>query len=157
MVFAVAALDAYLHDLVLEEVSEGRADYDHLTDALKVISKDDPGLSLRVALAGSKAERQSEFRKALERWLAAKSFQGPEAVARSLSYLGKFSEVMSLDHSVTPTWRSDLEQWTQMRHGLVHRAESPYVRRADAGRCLDLVEQIVVAIDHLVLDRTKRF
>lgn len=70
LVFAVGALDAYLSDLIMEIVPKYAPKSSQLSDALKAIAKSDPGLSLRVALAQSEADRREEFGAALEEWLA---------------------------------------------------------------------------------------
>jgi hypothetical protein len=71
VVFAVAALDAYLHDLVLEEVPKRGVHSETLAEALRSIAKDDPALALRVALVDDKKARHEEFRAALDGWLSA--------------------------------------------------------------------------------------
>jgi hypothetical protein len=80
LVFAVGAIDAYLSDLILEVVPKYAPDSKHLAEALKSIARSDPGLSLRVALAPTRADGVGHFRTALQDWIATKSFQGPEKV-----------------------------------------------------------------------------
>jgi hypothetical protein len=63
LVFAVGALDAYLSDLILEIVPKYGPQSSQLTEGLKAIARSDPGLSLRVALAKSDIDRQTEFKK----------------------------------------------------------------------------------------------
>jgi hypothetical protein len=151
VVFAVAALDAYLHDLVLEEVPKRGVHSDTLSEALRSIAKDDPALALRVALVDDKKERHAEFRAALDGWLSAKAFQGPEAVLRALSYVGHPRSASQLGAELGADWARELAAWTDMRHRMVHRGETPYVRRADAGECVDLVTKVADTVDVIAL------
>lgn len=147
VVFALAALDAYLHDVVLEEVPVRGVKSDTLLEPLRAIARDDPALPLRVALADNKSARHAEFRAALGSWLSAKAFQGPEAVKRALGYVGCSPSAAELDRSIGSGWAGDLTSWTTMRNGMVHRAETPYIRRADAAKCVDLVIRIVATVE----------
>jgi hypothetical protein len=151
VVFAVAALDAYLHDVVLEEVPRRGVYNEEMADAFRSIAREDPTLALRVALADNKASRQREFREALDGWLSLKSFHGPEAVIRALGYLGHRTTVAALEPNIGAQWARRLTEWTQMRHGMVHRAETPYIRRTDADNCVHLVMKIVEATDAIVV------
>lgn len=155
VVFAVAALDAYLHDLVLEEVPKRNVYNEEMADAFRSIAKDDPTLALRVALAENKTARQKEFREALGGWLALKSFQGPEAVVRALGYLGHRTTVAALEPDIGNQWARRLTEWTKMRHGMVHRAETPYIRRTDAEACVQLVVRIVEVTDSIVVGKKR--
>jgi hypothetical protein len=151
VVFSVAALDAYLHDLVIEEVPKRGVHSEALAEAMRSIAKEDPALALRVALAEGLNARQDEFRKALEDWLSAKSFQGPEAVVRTLSLVGQPTKASSLNKRIGENWTEQLVAWTTMRHGMVHRAEKPYVPRSHAASCLSLISRIVAAVDDIVI------
>lgn len=150
VVFAIAALDAYLHDLVLEEVPKRGVQSDEMREALKAIAKDDPSLALRVALVDDRSVRIAEFRAALDSWLSSKAFQGPEAVTRALGFVGHPMTTKALEVSLGPIWAAELTDWTIKRHGMVHRAETPYIKRADAGRCVALIRKIVDAVDQVV-------
>jgi hypothetical protein len=152
VVFAVAALDAYLHDLVLEVVPERGVHSPQMADALRAIAKDDPSLPLRVALAKDRTEAQAEFRAALDVWLSAKSFQGPDAVVRALGFVGHRTTVAQLEPAIGSGWAKQLADWTVMRHDIVHRAKMPYIRRIPAGECVELITKIAEAVDYLVLD-----
>jgi hypothetical protein len=147
VVFSVAALDAYLHDLVLEIIPKRGVQSDSLRDALKAIAKEDPSLSLRVALAKGDEARRAEFRTALDSWLSAKSFQGPEAVLRALGLIGCPLTTADIETRLCRPWTERLGHFTQMRHQMVHRGQSPYIRRHDAGESVDLVAGLVEVID----------
>lgn len=150
VVFAVGALDAYLHELILEVVPEHGGDRNELTDALRAIAREDPALSLRVALAPDAAARTREFRSALDMWLAAKSFQGAAAVTRALSYLGCSMPWTAFDAATGANTADRLEHFTRMRHGIVHRGERPFIRRAQASECCELVSAIASTIEAAV-------
>jgi hypothetical protein len=147
VVFAVAALDAYLHDLVLEEAIRTGSTRDSLSEALRSIAREDPSLALRIAMADSKADRQEEFRSALDSWLTTKSFQGPEAVTRVLTYIGRSSATTTLNSRIGANWAGELQRWTRMRHELVHRAGNANVSRKSAGDCVDLVGRVQKTVE----------
>lgn len=151
VVFSVGALDAYLHDLILEEVPRGGVRSGALADALKRIAKDDPSLALRVALADDGDARREEFREALDGWLSTQSFQGPDAVIRALKLIGKETTAASLDVKIRAKWTDDLTKWTKSRHGMVHRGGKPYVRRTDAVACRELIHKIADVVDSIAL------
>jgi len=150
LVFAVGALDAYLHDLILEIVPAYAPRSEKLTTALRGIAKSDPSLSLRVALAPSDQDRQQHFRDALSEWLEDKSFQGPEKVSNALSYVGCTLTWSDFDKVTRKSTASELGRITGERHAIVHRGELPYVRRPPAGETVDLVAEIVKLIDREV-------
>jgi hypothetical protein len=146
VVLAVGALDAFLHDLILEVVPRfGTAVA--LSEALKQIAKDDPSLALRVALARTEEDRVGEFRLALDSWLSSKSFQGPEAVTRAASYVGIGLAWPELDAQVGVKAAARLTAYTQMRHHIVHRGEHPAIRRENAQEAIDLVDGIAKIIN----------
>lgn len=150
VVFAVAALDAYLHDVVLEEIPKKGVQSDQLREALRGIAKDDPSLALRVALADGAEARRAEFRAALDGWLSTKAFQGPEAVMRAMAFVGCTLTTAEIDARLGRPWTSKLAEFTGMRHQMVHRGQSPYIRRKHAGECVDLISQLVETIDYVV-------
>jgi len=150
LVFAVGALDAYLHDLILEIVPTYAPRSEKLTTALRGIAKSDPSLSLRLALAPSDRDRQQQFRDALSEWLEDKSFQGPEKVSNALSYVGCTLTWPDFDKKTMKSTASELDRITTERHAIVHRGELPYVRRPSAGETINLVDEIAKLIDREV-------
>ena len=150
LVFAVGALDAYLSDLVLEIVPEHAPNSPHLREALKAIAKNDPGLSLRVALAGDDRARKDEFRAALEDWLATKSFHGPEKVVMAFGYVGCSIEWDEFNQETGTDAAKELSRITDERHSIVHNGQRPYTRRALAGQSHDLIAKIAALIDREV-------
>jgi hypothetical protein len=150
LVFAVGALDAYLSDLILEIVPKYAPRSSQLSDALKAIAKSDPGLSLRVALAGSAADRQAEFRAALDDWLATKSFHGPAKVAAALEYVACPITWDDFDNETGVSTADELARVTDERHEIVHRGKKPYIRRHLAEDANNLIAAIAGRIDREV-------
>lgn len=150
VVFSVAALDNYCHDVVLERVLDQGVNSPDLQDALRGIAKEDPALALRVAMSPTAEERAEQFRAALSGWLSTKSFQGPAAVIRALGYVGLAVNAAHLGQTIGTTWSEELTRWTDMRHQLVHRAAKPYIKRVDAGQCYDLISEVEAAAEQLV-------
>lgn len=147
LVFAVGALDAYLSDLIMEIVPKYAPRSSQLTDALKAIAKSDPGLSLRVALAQSDADRRDEFGAALEDWLAAKSFHGPAKVATALEYVACPVTWDDFDAVTEVATAQELTRVTDERHEIVHRGRKPYIRRQLAEEANNLIAAIAGHID----------
>ncbi len=148
LVFAVGALDAYLSDLIVEVVPQYSPASSELAAALKAIAKADPGLSLRVALAPTKADATEEFRSALDDWLSTKSFQGPEKVVEALAYVGCAISWDSFDHAtgISPA-AEHLRKITGERNGIVHEGKKPYVRRHLAEEANNFIGAMAKHID----------
>lgn len=121
LVFAVGALDAYLSELVLEVVPQHAPKSGAVTEALRAIAKQDPGLSLRVALAPSDSARKQEFKDALEEWLATKSFHGPAKLSAALEYVACPIEWKDFDKATGVSAAKELTRVTDERHEIVHR------------------------------------
>ncbi len=155
VVFAVGAMDAYLHDLILEIVPQFSVTTRELRKGLKQIAKDDPGLALRVAIAGTAAKARDEFRKALGEWLSDRSFYGTNGVMRALLYLDirikQFGELSDLE---------DIADWfdgaTKKRHNMVHRGMSPRINWRYAQSIADIVTDIGTTINGLVINKYYR-
>lgn len=146
--FAIGALDAFLHDVVLEVVPDHPVNSEELKGALKAIAKTDPGLALRVALAPTRVGAQQAFREALDDWLSERSFHGVKGVERAMSYLDLGWPKQGLDRLVGHSGSAkDLERFTTMRHGLVHRATSPSLKRDAAEEAIKLVETVAKAVN----------
>lgn len=147
LVFAVGALDAYLSDLILEIVPQHAPATPDLTDALKAIAKADPGLSLRVSLAPSAAERRNAFRDALSDWLSTKSFQGPNKVTQALGYVACPLTWEDLENALGRPAAKDLTKVTNDRHAIVHEGKKPNIRREIAEDANSLVADLARHID----------
>lgn len=147
IVFAIGALDALLHELVLEVVPKFGGNRQALGDALRAIAKDDPGLSLRLALAPDGSSKEVEFRAALDDWLEKKSFQGVARVANALTYVGVALTIGDFDQHTGVNTAERLEHYTELRHQMVHRGAKPSVVRNHAQECVDLIASMAGAIN----------
>lgn len=147
VVFAIGALDAFLHDLVLEVVPQFGGNKAALSEALRAIAKDDPSLSLRMALAPDVETREDEFRTALDAWLERKSFQGAGKVSAALTYVGSNLTLGALDANTGVHTAERLQYYTKMRHDMVHRGQRPAVVRSKAAECVDLIAAMAKAIN----------
>jgi hypothetical protein len=153
LVFAVGALDAYLHDLILEIVPTFAPKSPHLTVGLREISKSDPGLALRVALAASGQDRREEFRTALSEWLENKSFQGAEKVSNALGYVGCPLTWPDFDKATGTSAATELTRITKQRHDIVHRGQQPYVRRDLAEETLNFIATVAEVVDQSICEQ----
>lgn len=142
VVFSVGALDAFLHELILEIVPRFGGVQDALNEALRHITRDDPGLALRMNLMSEQADKRVAFRSALDGWLSQKSFQGPEAVIRAISYVGCGLAWTDFDVATGENTPERLQHFTEMRHNIVHRGFKPNIGRPSADQCVGLVEVI---------------
>ena len=147
IVFAIGALDAFLHELVLEVVPTFGGNTHALADALRAIAKEDPALSLRLALAPDSSSKQEEFRQALDDWLEKKSFHGVRMVANAMTYVGFDLLIIDFDQHTLVNTAERLEHYTQMRHNIVHRGARPAVVRNNAQECVDVIAAMVLAIN----------
>jgi hypothetical protein len=143
VVFAIGALDNFVHELILELVPQFGGSNDALRGPLQNITKADPALALRVALAPTPARAQEEFRVALDGWLESQTFHGVKRILDGAAFVG-----VKVDEStLTTDWRTRLEHYTKMRHEIVHRGKRPGVKRDDADGCSTLVASIAAAIN----------
>lgn len=155
LVFAVGALDAYLHDLILEIVPTFGSTSPHLTSGLREIAKSDPGLALRMSLSRSDQDRQQQFRTALSEWLETKSFQGAQNVSNALGYLSCPLTWNDFDKATGIRAADELNRFTQQRHDIVHRGKRPNVLRAPAEQTLNLITTIAKTIDQSICNQFK--
>lgn len=143
VVFAIGALDNFMHELILELVPQFGGSRGAMKEPLKKIAREDPALALRVALAASVDDGQREFKDALDSWLESQSFHGVEKVVSAVGFVG-----LKLDEGgLRQDWRQRFEHYTGMRHRIVHRGERPSVKRDNANECADLVESIGAAVN----------
>lgn len=148
VVFAIGALDAFLHELVLEIVPKFGGNRSALAEALRSIARDDPGLSLRIVLAAQGGGPiDEEFREALDSWLEKKSFQGVTRVASALSYVGVKLSIKDFDQVTGLNTGERLEYYTDMRHSIVHRGLRPNAVRSSAAECVAMIAAMAKAIN----------
>lgn len=142
VVFAVGALDSFMTDLILELVPKFGGNAEAMGGPLKEIAKAEPALALRVALS-SKTDAQNEFRSALSDWIETKSFHGVAKIMNGIKYIG-----VTLDDSILPEgWQKTLDQYTEMRHQIVHRGDTSTVRLENARECAELIEALGQSIN----------
>lgn len=147
IVFAVGAFDAYLSDLILEVVPKYGARSTQLATALRAIAKNDPGLSLRVALAPTDSDRRHEFTEALGDWLSTKTFHGPDKVDDALGYVACSVAWEDLDKACGCDAKADLAKITRQRHEIVHEGKRPRTTRSQAEAAANLVAALAKHID----------
>jgi hypothetical protein len=146
LVFSVGALDNFITELILELVPKFGGNGEAMKQPLTEISKADPSLPLRVALAGPD-NAEDEFRDALGNWLETKSFHGVEKIVAALRFIG-----VTMDESTLPgDWKKSLNEFTERRHKIVHRGNKNELRREKAQACTDLVEEIGKSINRVAV------
>jgi hypothetical protein len=146
VVFAIAALDALLHDLVLEVVPERGTVSQELNHGLREIAKRDPALALRVSLAPDRQAARGEFQEALNSWLSSQTFHGPKAVVQAAAYAGCSFAWGPVDANVGASAAERLDHFTNMRHEIVHRGRKPRIQRGVAQECIDLINSVAIAL-----------
>ncbi len=76
------------------------------------------------------------------------SNHGPNAVSATITRLGGDSNRISATiDSAWPKSRKLLQDWTDVRHRIVHQGKSEQIRRPNAEDCIKLILKIVVAVD----------
>jgi hypothetical protein len=161
VVFAVGALDSYLSE-VAAEVILAQFDKGALTgDARSLIAKvaqANPTLALEAAMAAPGVDRLELVRSVITEYFHGRSNHGAKAVV---------NVVELMDGSTQRLWdrtkalgeeraAADLDDWTDMRHRIVHRGEAPSVRRPAGRRCVLLVEHLGIAINEVAASITAK-
>jgi hypothetical protein len=155
IVFAVAALDAYLRDLILEVVpTYGLPNIQRKTKLMEDVARSDPNLIVRLATISDEYTRKAELHDAMARALSSRVFQGEAGITYTLECLdcpfqwGEFN---------TATGRRDvqgqLRRITELRHRLVHQAKGPRITRDQADAALDLIQAVGLHVNQRVKDR----
>jgi hypothetical protein len=153
IIFAVGALDAYLHDIILEIVPayalpSARNSY------MRGVLNRDPALLGRLVTVREEVERRAELGRALADSIAKTAFHGPEAVEETLKFLDCEIGWQSFNAATgVRNTRSELDRITKLRHGLVHRFEGPRITRDEAAAALKLIENIKGLINQRVQER----
>ncbi len=153
IVFGVGALDAYLTELAGEilvaRLGAGTGNAS-MRNVLQRASGELPTLAIETALLPEGADRLAYVRSAIvEHFQTAVSAHGSKAVARTLQMVD--ANTANVWSSVSSNGSSDpakkLDDWTDIRHRIVHRGERPRTHRVRARECLDLIAAIVDAIE----------
>jgi hypothetical protein len=150
LIFAVGALDAYLHDLILEIVPAHAPHSPSLADILKAIAKEDPKLVLRIVHTDDKFARQREFRKALDDALSERSFLGSAGVKRALDLIDCRIDWPEFDEAAGSNIQRELSLLAQQRNNIVHRGWRTTTTRDEMGAAIALLETVGMLIDDRV-------
>jgi hypothetical protein len=152
IVFAVAALDAYLSEvsgevMVARLQATGASKED--LKVLALVQKDIPGISLEVALLGTQAQRLKRLQEAIIKHFRDNAVQfGSKGVAATCGRIGCSTEALwaALEGDF-PKPAEMLDKWTELRHAMIHRGSSPAVRRLEATEFCELVKALVRRLD----------
>jgi HEPN superfamily RiboL-PSP-like protein len=151
VVFAIGALDAFIHDLVLEIVPHFPIASDELDSALRELAKSDPSLALKVALSRP-GEADAVFAQALGDYLDTQTFQSVNAINRAVRYIGR-----DLNWDKLPVGTAgQLQNYIQLRNGVVHRRAATEVTDSEAANCISVVRQVARAINDLAVTHYHR-
>jgi hypothetical protein len=148
LVFSVGALDAYLHDLVLEVVANH---VPHSEDLDRTIKEMEPHNMVQTMIrAASHDAAREHFRTRLDEHFDDKSFMDVAGLQRALRLTGCHS-TLDVQELPTRTGRAtlaeDLGRHTDRRHRIIHRGENVVVKKEMAEDCAVLVRLIVRAVD----------
>jgi hypothetical protein len=152
LVFSIAALDAYLHDQVLEVVGNFVPQSDDLDRALKAMSPHD--LVQSMARAESHDLVRKQFRDKLEEHFDDSSFMGIQGLFRALRLMGcasSLGEEQLITGTGRPSLLRDLGRYTEERHRIIHRGENVRVAKKRARDCADLARAVASVIDQEVM------
>ncbi|MHC4202823.1 MAG: hypothetical protein ACYSU0_22765, partial [Planctomycetota bacterium] len=111
-----------------------------------------PGLPLEVAILDKQDERLGRIHEAIvEYFVNQTSMFGTTGVANAVSRLGGDArDVWSKLPTEEKKPQTELTEWTDMRHEIVHQGKSPRLIREEGWRCVRFVKALVEAIDHVV-------
>jgi hypothetical protein len=152
VVFSIGALDAYLHDLVLEIVAREVPPSDDLDAVLKGIAPHD--LVQRMARADDLGAAREVLRDALDKHFDDKSFMDVSGLLRALRLVGcRMTTEELAAEAGEPELAAKLGRYTDIRHGIIHRGERVDVHKAKAWECAELVRSIVRVVDDAVTAR----
>ncbi len=139
IVMSIGALDAFLHDLVLELVPRFGGDGPRFKAMAREIAKQDPGLAIRMQYHDESPE--AAFQEALSEWLNSQTFHGTQRVKQTGELLGFEVDFKTAGQdSGVQKPEAALDRFTKHRHAIVHRGVKPQGLRKDmAADCLNLV------------------
>ena len=150
VVFSIGALDAYLHDLVLEVVGEFVPQSPTLANALKDMQPQN--LVQTMARAATIEDARDSFRKTLDEHFDDKSFMDVSGLLRACNLVGCNTTVAQLAIDTNrPDLGTELGTYTNVRHRMLHRGENPKVLKDNAKKCAAMVRDIVNAVEAKVI------
>lgn len=153
VVFAVGALDAYLSEVSAEVMVREFQDTIASTDAretLKRIQSDLQTLALEISVLDNHKDRIQRIRDVIvDHFQNRVSMHGAKAVSATAGRIGaKASNVWSaLGSRGFANAHETLDEWTDIRHQVVHQGKKPTVRRPEARECIHLITGIVDVLD----------
>ena len=160
VIFAIAALDAYLSDVAAEvlvtQLEKARTPTPEGRALLKRILAEIDTLPFELALTNDAAERRTLAEQAITDHLANRtSTLGAKGVANTLTRIGatvdwdkvKLSPKSKLRSSPSQTVAAVLERWTTARHQLVHQGKAIKVSADQARELIEFVWAIVNYVD----------
>lgn len=153
IVFAVGAVDAYISEVSAEVIVrqlQAQLPTSSMRDLLKAVQREIPTLSLEVALLATQGERITRIREAIvDHFHSNVSSQGSKAVAAAVQRTGRPPADLwnALGGAGYPDAAGRLDDWTEIRHQIVHRGQSPQVRRPQARGFIDLAIAMVDRVD----------
>lgn len=153
VVFSVGAFDAYLSAVAGEKIVARLAaagGNNTIRDVMSKVARDLPGLAIEVALLPAANDRLAYVQNVVvDHFQTGVSAHGSKAVARIVEMLDGSTAKVWQDVSgkgfVNPA--KALDDWTVIRHSIVHRGDRPKLRRERATVCIDLIAAIGQATD----------
>jgi hypothetical protein len=146
LVFSIGALDAYLHDLVLDVVGKFVPESDELDRAIKEM--DPRSLVQNLARAQTRDQVQERFRRRLDEHFDDVSFMDVKGLQRAMGLVGCPIDLDELAVKLgRPKFKQDLGRYTDQRHRIIHRGENIRIKKEHAEDCVSLVWHIVVNLD----------
>jgi len=140
LVTSVGALDAFLSDLVVELLPK-LADLDPAAKVFDAVAKESPGLVLRAFYIGGSAAK-TNIGALVEAHFEGRVMHGAKAVRQVIDWCSLGLSNNDFDTPQFPNALASLDEWTELRHRIVHRGELPRMRRADAADVILLVRSI---------------
>jgi len=153
IVFAIGAIDAYLCEVSAEtliaQVSQTAA-RERLRDVLARVQKEVPGLALEVALLDTRQLRLARIHDSIVEYFENQTSQlGAKGVSATVSRLGGdpadvWSVLVQQGHTDP---QKTLDQWTDVRHQIVHQGKTPRVWRPHARSFIGFAKDLVQCVD----------
>ena len=154
VVFAVGALDAFISELsaeVMVRQLEAAMPLPEQREILRRMQSELPTLALETALIPDHADRVFRIHDSIVAYFQNNvSNLGSKAVSAAVMRIG--GRPITLWNEVSALWpkaADELDQWTEVRHKIVHRGEKPRVWRPHARRLIELVKAIASSLDSI--------
>jgi len=157
VVFAIGALDTYLSEVSAEIIVRDLQNKPSSNDAkevLKRIHQDAPTIGLELCFLATQSERVTRAQDLITDYFHNKvSMHGSKAVSATAGRIGsKAQDIWSaLESSGMADCRQNLDDWTEVRHKIVHQGKRESVTRTQAREVIKLVTAIAETIDKFAL------